>query len=41
LKRFAKVSGEMISLTAIEDALAGAFPQYGLRFCGRGDRSAG
>jgi acyl-[acyl-carrier-protein]-phospholipid O-acyltransferase/long-chain-fatty-acid--[acyl-carrier-protein] ligase len=32
LKRFAKVSGEMISLAAIEDALAGAFPQYGLRF---------
>jgi acyl-[acyl-carrier-protein]-phospholipid O-acyltransferase/long-chain-fatty-acid--[acyl-carrier-protein] ligase len=31
LKRFAKVSGEMISLTAIEDALAGAFPQHGLR----------
>ena len=28
-KRFAKVSGEMISLTAVEDALAGAFPQYG------------
>jgi acyl-[acyl-carrier-protein]-phospholipid O-acyltransferase/long-chain-fatty-acid--[acyl-carrier-protein] ligase len=32
LKRFAKVSGEMVSLTAIEDALAGAFPQFGLRF---------
>ncbi|MBI3884388.1 MAG: AMP-binding protein [Opitutae bacterium] len=31
LKRFAKVSGEMISLTAVEDALAGAFPLYGLR----------
>ena len=31
LKRFAKVSGEMVSLTALEDALAGAFPQYGLR----------
>ena len=31
LKRFAKVSGEMISLTAVEDALAGAFPHYGLR----------
>jgi acyl-[acyl-carrier-protein]-phospholipid O-acyltransferase/long-chain-fatty-acid--[acyl-carrier-protein] ligase len=31
LKRFAKVSGEMISLTAVEDALAGAFPQHGLR----------
>jgi acyl-[acyl-carrier-protein]-phospholipid O-acyltransferase / long-chain-fatty-acid--[acyl-carrier-protein] ligase len=31
MKRFAKVSGEMVSLTAAEDALAGAFPQYGLR----------
>lgn len=26
-----KVSGEMVSLSAVEDALAGAFPQYGLR----------
>jgi acyl-[acyl-carrier-protein]-phospholipid O-acyltransferase/long-chain-fatty-acid--[acyl-carrier-protein] ligase len=32
LKRFAKVSGEMVSLTAVEEALACAFPQYGLRF---------
>jgi acyl-[acyl-carrier-protein]-phospholipid O-acyltransferase/long-chain-fatty-acid--[acyl-carrier-protein] ligase len=31
MKRFAKVSGEMVCLTAVEDALAGAFPQYGLR----------
>ena len=32
LKRFAKISGEMVSLTAAEEALAGAFSQYGLRF---------
>ncbi|MBI2512339.1 MAG: AMP-binding protein [Opitutae bacterium] len=32
LKRFAKISGEMISLTAVEDALAGAFAaQFGAR----------
>jgi acyl-[acyl-carrier-protein]-phospholipid O-acyltransferase / long-chain-fatty-acid--[acyl-carrier-protein] ligase len=32
LKRFAKVSGEMVSLTAVEEALASAFPEHGLRF---------
>jgi acyl-[acyl-carrier-protein]-phospholipid O-acyltransferase/long-chain-fatty-acid--[acyl-carrier-protein] ligase len=33
LKRFAKISGEMVSLGAVEDALAAAFPQYGPKFC--------
>lgn len=32
LKRFAKVSGEMVSLTAVEDVLVAAFPKYGLKF---------
>lgn len=31
MKRFAKVSGEMVSLTAVEEALAGAFPEFGFR----------
>jgi acyl-[acyl-carrier-protein]-phospholipid O-acyltransferase / long-chain-fatty-acid--[acyl-carrier-protein] ligase len=32
LKRFAKISGEMVSLAAVEEVLAAAFPQYGLKF---------
>ena len=32
LKRFAKVSGEMISLTSVEEALLAAFPQPGHHF---------
>ena len=32
MKRFAKISGEMVSLAVAEEALAGAFPQYGSRF---------
>ncbi len=32
LKRFAKVSGEMVSLAAVEEALANAFAHYGPRF---------
>jgi acyl-[acyl-carrier-protein]-phospholipid O-acyltransferase/long-chain-fatty-acid--[acyl-carrier-protein] ligase len=32
LKRFAKISGEMVSLTAVEDTLVRGFPHYGLKF---------
>ena len=32
LKRFAKISGEMISLGAVEEALAASFPQFGHHF---------
>jgi acyl-[acyl-carrier-protein]-phospholipid O-acyltransferase/long-chain-fatty-acid--[acyl-carrier-protein] ligase len=32
VRRFAKVSGEMISLMAVEDGLSAAFPQFGQRF---------
>ena len=35
LKRFAKISGEMVSLTAVEDALTNAFHQYGPEVRGR------
>jgi acyl-[acyl-carrier-protein]-phospholipid O-acyltransferase/long-chain-fatty-acid--[acyl-carrier-protein] ligase len=33
LKRFAKVSGEMVSLGAVEDTLAAASTHYGPKFC--------
>ena len=32
LKRFAKISGEMVSLAVIEDALASGLSQFGLKF---------
>jgi acyl-[acyl-carrier-protein]-phospholipid O-acyltransferase/long-chain-fatty-acid--[acyl-carrier-protein] ligase len=48
-QRLGKVGGEMVSLSAVEDALAGAFSQHGLRCqvaiimradAGKGERSS-